>query len=142
MEAKISVKFRNFGKCFLKFKFYFHKTNVMTFWNIQLSRHHPVPCTLRHQEYKNGTGMSRRFSLWHSWRWVFVITTILIQWVHTVLRLFFCKADVKWPFMDELFFWEWPQTDAVIHVETFKNKRTTFFMRQTESEAEFRLVLA
>ena len=65
-----------------------------------------------------------------------------IQWVHTKLRLFFCKADVKWPFMDELFFREWHQTDVVIHVETFKNKRTTFFMRQTDSEAEFRLVLA
>ena len=31
IEAKISVKFGSFGKCFLKFKFYFHKTNVMMF---------------------------------------------------------------------------------------------------------------
>lgn len=37
---------------------------------------------------------------------------------------------------------KWHQTEAVIHIEIIKNKRTTFFMRQTDSEAEFRLVLA
>lgn len=73
-------------------------------------------------EYKNGTGIGRE---------IFTLAFLTMGFCYNYnpytmssysIRLFFCKADVKWPFMDELFFWEWPQTDAVIHVETFKNK--------------------
>lgn len=73
-------------------QFYFHKTYVVTFWNIQLNRH-PVPCTLGGTTNTEMTQcVSKRHSLWCCWQWAFIITTTLYTMSSYEIKVIFLKG--------------------------------------------------